>query len=117
MKKFKRIRFDANKLTSDQLAELNEDWVKVVGWDLYVTDERGQRKPVTTLNDLLRWLGFNPDRLSEADVPMLRDAVQRFENLPVALGMPQPLHDQWLKLLEVLGVEWSPYRKAATIEW
>ncbi len=108
----KRLRFDLSKLTPAQIEALNDDWIRVVGWDFYVPDERGERKLVTTLEDMLRLLGFNPRFLQPSDIPALRTAVKGFESLPAALGMPEPLRTQWEHLLRILGVEPSPYRKA-----
>jgi hypothetical protein len=40
---------------------MNEDWLRYVSWDFYVTDEKGRRKLVTTLEDLKKWLGVTDD--------------------------------------------------------
>jgi hypothetical protein len=40
---------------------MNEDWIRYVSWDFYVTDEKGRRKLVTTLEDLKKWLGVTDD--------------------------------------------------------
>ncbi len=117
MRKPKRITFDTAKLTKREIDALNEDWIKVVGWDFWVPEPGGGRRKVTTLRDMFRLLGFDPQRISPADLPFLKDAVARFERMPAALGMPKPLHDQWVRLLDILGIEPSPYRKAAMIEW
>ncbi|MFZ8852384.1 MAG: hypothetical protein ACO2PL_09780 [Armatimonadota bacterium] len=40
---------------------MNEDWLRYMSWDFYVTDEKGRRKLVTTLEDLEKWLGGTDD--------------------------------------------------------
>jgi hypothetical protein len=40
---------------------MNEDWLRYVSWDFYVTDKKGRRKLVTTLEDLKKWLGVTDD--------------------------------------------------------
>jgi hypothetical protein len=40
---------------------MNEDRLRYVSWDFYVTDEKGRRKLVTTLEDLKKWLGVTDD--------------------------------------------------------
>jgi hypothetical protein len=40
---------------------MNEDWIRYVSWDFYVTDKKGRRKLVTTLEDLKKWLGVTDD--------------------------------------------------------
>jgi hypothetical protein len=40
---------------------MNEDWLRYMSWDFYVTDEKGRRKLVTTLEDLKKWLGVTDD--------------------------------------------------------
>jgi hypothetical protein len=44
-----------------ELILMNEDWIRYVSWDFYVSDEKGRRKLVTTLEDLKKWLGVTDD--------------------------------------------------------
>ncbi len=71
---------------------MNEDWIRYVSWDFYVTDEKGRRKLVTTLEDLKKWLGVTDD------MPV-REQARRIEwfmtKVPSYHTMPKPLKKEF----------------------
>jgi hypothetical protein len=80
----------ARDLTPDEvkLMLMNEDWIRYVSWDFYVTDEKGRRKLVTTLEDLKKWLGVTDDmpaREQARKIEWFMTKVPSYNAMPKAL--------------------------------
>jgi hypothetical protein len=71
---------------------MNEDWLRYVSWDFYVTDEKGRRKLVTTLEDLKKWLGVTDDMPAREQALKIEWFMTK---VPSYYAMPKPLKKEF----------------------
>jgi hypothetical protein len=71
---------------------MNEDWLRYMSWDFYVTDKKGRRKLVTTLEDLKKWLGVTDDMPVREQA---RKIVWFMTKVPSYRAMPKPLKKEF----------------------
>jgi hypothetical protein len=71
---------------------MNEDWLRYVSWDFYVTDEKGRRKLVTTLKDLKKWLGVTDNMPAREQALKIEWFMTK---VPSYRAMPKPLKKEF----------------------